>query len=202
MKSLLVLYPIQPYADALVSKKESPEIKIKYAQIYQRLMFKRYPDFQLIWMMFSEPQLPEKPDTSQLWQGISIKKDDIVRACGISFNEHCEKKLYPNPETILDACPQPIEKLVIGGFHFWDCVEKVAKCAHGQGINVLVDDDLTEFFFLKVRNRRGIPSPSRIPSLQEKSLEKDRKKYIKSGGPRQLERVREARRKNPWLTPI
>lgn len=202
MKALLVLYPIQPYANILMGEKESPEIKIKYAQIYQRLICKRYPDFQLIWMMFSDLQSPEKPDMSQLWQGISIKKDDIVWACGISFDEHCKNKLYPNPKTILDACPQPIEELIIGGFHFWDCVEKVAKYAYEQGISVLVDDDLTEFFFCKVRNHKGVPSPSRIPLLQAESIKKDRKQFIESGGFRQLERVREARKENPWLAPI
>lgn len=202
MKTLIVLYPIQPYAEVLMGGKELPEIKIKYAQIYQRLIFERYPDFQLIWTMFSEPQSPKKPDTSQLWQGISIKKDDIICACGISFDEHCKKKLYPNLEIILSACPQPIEKLVIGGFHFWDCVEKTAKYAHEQEINVLVDDDLTEFFFWKIRDRKGIPSPSRIPLSREKSIAKDRELYLRSGGPSQLERVREARKGKPWLAPV
>lgn len=202
MKSLLVLYPIQPYADVLMSRREFPEIKTEYARIYQRLINKRYPGFQLIWLMFSEPQSPKKPDMSQLWQGISIKQSDIIWACGINFEEHCKKKLYPDPKTILDSCPQPVEKLVIGGFHFWDCVEKVAKFAHGQGIDVLVDDDLTEFFFWKVKNRMGIPSPYRIPLSREKSIMKDREQYLKSGGLDQLKRVREARRGNPWLAPI
>jgi hypothetical protein len=202
MKSLLVLYPIQPYADILMGKKELPEIKIKYARIYQLLIHKRYPDFQLIWMMFFGPQSPKKPDMSQLWQGISIKKDDVVGACGIGFNEHCQKRLYPDSETILLACPQPIEKLVIGGFHFWDCVEKTAKYAHEQRIDVLVDDDLTEFFFWKVRNYKGIPSPSRIPLSLEKSIAKDRRQFVKSGSPNLLERIREARKGKPWLTPF
>ena len=202
MKSLLVLYPIQPYADVLMGSKESSEIKKKYAQIYQYFIYKRYPDFRLIWMMFSDPQSLDKPDMSQLWQGISIKEDDIIGACGVSFNEHCKKKLYPNPETILSVCPQPIEELVIGGFHFWSCVEKVAKHAHEQGIKVLVDDDLTEFFFWKIRNHKGLPSSSRIPLSREKSIEKDRKQFIESGGGRQLERVQEARKGKPWLVPI
>jgi len=202
MKSLLVLYPIQPYADALMFSQDPPEIKIKYAQIYQRLISKRYPGFKLIWMMFSEPQLPEKPDMSQLWRGISIKKDDIIGACGVNFDEHCKKKLYPNPKTIIDTCPRPIEKLLIGGFHFWDCVEKTAKYAHEQGIDVLVDDDLTEFFFWKVRGRKGLPSPSRIPLSREKSIEKDRDQFVKSGGRNQLELVRKARKGKSWLAPI
>ena len=33
MKSVLILYPIQPYADVLVGGGESPKIKRKYASI-------------------------------------------------------------------------------------------------------------------------------------------------------------------------
>lgn len=187
MKSILVLYPIQPYVDVLTRNRE----KARYARIYQNLIHKRYPGFQLIWMMFSESQSPEKPDMSQLWQGISIGKDDIVGACGVSFSEHCKKEIYPNPETILSFCPRPIEQLVIAGFHFWDCVEKVAKRAHEKGINVLADDDLTEFFFW----RAG------IPSSREKSIEKERKQLVKSGS-FYLNLVRNARKGKPWLVSI
>ena len=203
MKSVLVLYPIQPYADVLIGANEAPEIKIKYAQIYQHILSKRYFSFRLIWVMFSESQSMDKPDISQLWQGISIdEKNDIVGACGVSFNDHCRDKLYPNSESIVKLCPQPIEELIIVGFHFWDCVEKVAKCAHEQGINVLVDDDLTEFFFYQVRDRKGFPSLKNIPLLREKSIEKNRKQFIKSGGSRSLERVRQVRKEKPWLFPI
>lgn len=187
MKSFLVLYPVQPYVDVLTGNEE----KARYARIYQNLIHKRYLGFQLIWMMFSEPQSPEKPDMSLLWQGISIEKADIIGACGVSFSDHCKKKIYPDPETILSFCPRPIEQLVIAGFHFWDCVEKVAKRAHEKGINVLVDDDLTEFFFWKTR----------IPLLLKKSIDKDRKQLIKSSS-FQLDLVRKARNGKPWLVSI
>ncbi len=65
MKSLLILYPIQPYADVLMGEKEFPEIKLEYARIYQRLIVKRYPDFQLIWMMFSQPLVPKNPEINR-----------------------------------------------------------------------------------------------------------------------------------------
>ena len=92
MKSLLVLYPIQPYTEHLVFSGDSAEIKIKYADTYQRLIYERYPDFQLIWTMFSESQSKEKPDMSLLWKGVSFKNGDIVWACGVSFDEHCKKE--------------------------------------------------------------------------------------------------------------
>ncbi|MGM5488181.1 MAG: hypothetical protein ACQESG_04495 [Nanobdellota archaeon] len=36
--------------------------------------------------------------------------------------------------------------LRLGGFHLWDCVERVAKRAYNRGLDVLVDEDLTELF--------------------------------------------------------
>jgi hypothetical protein len=125
VNALLILYPIQPYAGTLMmGPKEPQEIKVKYAEVYQQLMHKRYPGFKTIWIMFSMPGFPELPDMSILWEDILIGVNDIVSACGISFEENHKEKKYPNPKTIIDACPKNVERLVIGGFHFWDCVEK------------------------------------------------------------------------------
>jgi hypothetical protein len=198
MKTVLILYPIQPYADALMY----PRIDIeKYAKFYQRLIRKRYPDFQLIWVLFSGEE-SIKPDLSELWSGITIGKKDLIVACGISFKTHCELKRYPDPQTVIDGCLKPIEKLIIAGFHFWDCVEKIAQYAHAKNIDVTVDDDLTEFFFYKIRNSKGRPEASRIPLSRKESIAEDRRKFLQSGGREQLNRVREARKNKPWLIPI
>lgn len=197
----MFLYPIQPYANVLMGSVELPEVKKRYTLIYQNLVSRRYSDFQLVYIMFSEDGNPENPDMSQLWEGISIREQDIVGACGISFKEHCEKKIYPDPKKIISFCPRPIDKLIVAGFHFWDCVEKVAKYAHEQGIDVLVDDDLTEFFFFSIQGPKGLPLSSRIPSSLEKSRIKQRRKLSESGTVL-LERVREARKGKPWLVKI
>jgi len=200
METILVLYPIQPYADVLMFRADRSGTE--YAEIYQKLISERYRNPRLVWMMFAEKESQRKPDLSQLWRGISIGKNDVIGSCGVSFEEHCEQKRYPDPKTVIEACPKPIEKLIIGGFHFWDCVEKAAQYAHSQGIDVLVDDDLTEFFFYKIRDRKGMPSPSCIPVLREKSIAKDRRTFLRSGGRDQLTRVREARKGKPWLVHI
>ena len=40
-----------------------------------------------------------------------------------------------------------IQELVVGGYHFHDCVKRVAEAALQMGINSLVDLDLTDLFF-------------------------------------------------------
>ncbi len=200
MKSVLVLYPIQPYADALVSKKELPEIKVRYAEIYQELIRRRYPGFQTVYVMFSAPEDPTKPDMSQLWKGFSVNGTDIIGACGVTFNDHCKKYIYPKENKILELCPQPIEELIVGGFHLWDCVDKVARWAYKQGINVLVDEDLTEIFFYSVRGFGGLPV-LKIPILGKESWELTRKQLEKAGGAF-LEHACEEHGKRPWMNQI
>lgn len=200
MKYLLILYPIQSYADVLIGKAELPEIKVRYAEIYQELIRKRYHNFQMVCVMFSAPEDPTKADVSQLWQGFSVNGEDIIGACGVTFEDHCKKRIYPKEDKILKLCPEPVEKLVVGGFHLWDCVDKTARYAYNQGINVSVDEDLTELFFWSVRDNKGIPV-FKIPVSKKESLMQTRKR-LNGAGRGFLKDARAERRKRPWMASI
>ena len=197
MRVLLILYPIQPYVNVLIGKKESPEVKAKIAGFYQMLIQKRYPGFKRIFALFSSTEDLTKPNISQLWEGVLPQNGDIIGASGVTFENHCENKVYPKESNILALCPKLIDKLVIGGFHLWDCVDKTAKYAYRQRINVSVDEDLTELFFYQVRNSKGDPF-LRIPISKKKSSEITRKQLNRAGSGF-LEDAREARIKRPWL---
>lgn len=201
MKSIIVLYPIQNYVDILMRLEESLQIKEKYVSIYQRLLWQRYHDFQLVYIIFSQNRDSEKPDISRLWQGIIIREKDIIGACGVNFEDHCQEKLYPDPDRIISFCPCPIEKLIVTGFHFSDCVDRVAGYAYGQGIDVMVDEDLTELFFGKIRNRMGKPSLECIPLSREESIKRCRTEFMRAA-PFLLELIREKRKNKPWLAKI
>lgn len=200
MKVLLILYPIQPYVNVLIGKEEQPEVKAKIAGFYQTLIRKRYPGFQRVFALFSDTENLAKPNISQLWEGVRSQNGDIIGASGVTFENHCENKVYPKESNILALCPKPIDKLVIGGFHLWDCVDKTAKYAYRRGINVSVDEDLTELFFYQVKNSKGDPF-LRIPISKKKSLEITRKQLNRAGSGL-LEYTREARIKRPWLIQI
>jgi hypothetical protein len=203
VKTLLILYPIQPYADSLTFKKKGglPEANERYAEIYQELVRKRYPDFQMVYVMFSVPGDLDQPDMSQLWKGFSVNEKDIIGACGVTFKDHCGKHIYPKTSKILGLCPCSTEELVVGGFHLWDCVDKVAKYAHEQDFNVVVDEDLTELFFFSVRGPAGIPM-SRIPVSREESLRQMRRQLREVGRDFLLENALKERKMRPWMAQI
>ncbi len=73
------------------------------------------------------------------------KEDDVILKVGISSEVHYQLKKYPDALAIINRL-KPVNRLVIAGFHRESCVEKVAMQAHKEGLDVLVDEDLTELF--------------------------------------------------------
>ena len=197
MKTLLILYPLEPIINVLIGSQTPKEDKLEIVGFYRKFMRERYPDFQRVYVFFSVPGNLRKPDLSQACEGFQIEEEDITGACGVTFANHCQNKVYPRGKTILASCPEPIEKLVIGGFHFWDCVNKLARYAHRCGIDVSVDEDLTEFFFFGARDKQGRPC-LRTPVSIEESIEMTRNR-LQEAGKDYLKGARRARRGKPWM---
>lgn len=116
---------------------------------------------------------------------VNLQPDDKIIPVGIDFKTHIsDPPVYPDSDIILAKLGNPLR---IGGFHMWDCVEKVAQRAYEKGIDTLVDEDLTEFFaFLIKRDSFAI---DRYPSY-------DPRKYFDTVD---FEFFMRARRGKPWL---
>ena len=112
--------------------------------------------YSVNWLMFSKERDLESPDLSLLSSYLRVMREDNLLVSGISFKEHTIQKKYPNLEVIFGQIPK-LEKLVIGGFHQWDCVNKLAKYAYRKGIPTLVDEDTTDMFFITTYRCRDIP---------------------------------------------
>lgn len=188
VKYLLLLYPIQPYVDVLIDG-EPPEVKARSAALYKEIVRKRYPDFQVVCVFFSKSGERKEPDLTQKWNLFSLEENYIIGACGVTFTDHCDNRTYPKESDILALCPDPIDELIVSGFHFHDCVEKIAKYAHKQGIQVFVDEDLTELFFYGAG--RGIPI-SRAASIRKTKRLLRESSFL-------LGFARENRKGRPWL---
>lgn len=96
-------------------------------------------------------------DDCQVSSIIDLQSEDRVIKVGIDSQTHRTKRedesyLYPDQDYILNQLNSP-SKIIIAGFHMWDCVEKLARKAYERGINTLVDEDLTEFFAGRLKDR-------------------------------------------------
>jgi len=86
---------------------------------------------------------------------IKLREGDNIIRVGMDATTHRTKgedgeyHNYPDNDYILDQM-LPLDKLVVSGFHMWDCVEKLARRAYERGLDVLVDEDMTEFFGIKI----------------------------------------------------
>lgn len=97
--------------------------------------------FQIVYALLDNEPVSDiimrKPEDRIIYVGMDAKTHRTERADGTHP--------YPNQDFIIDQL-LPLDLLRIGGFHMRDCVEKLAKRAYERRIEVLVDEDLTEFF--------------------------------------------------------
>ncbi len=110
---------------------------------------KRYRDkgYQVVFVLYPDKEI----------YGIIPKEEDKIIYTDILFSENSaydengkEKKdfvpKYPNEQLLINQLGN-IEELVVGGYHYSDCVKRVAETALNMRINTLVDLDLTDLFF-------------------------------------------------------
>lgn len=212
MKIFLFLFPIHAYVN--------PEPFLGICSDYEKLLAQgddpgrinaliharyRERDYKVTWVLFSKPEMREEPDVRLVSQLFTLSDtpslfalsfdEDVVITCGVTFKEHFRDRWYPNPTHILSQLPGPIEHLVVGGFHLWNEIDKVAEHAHARGLNVFVDEDCTERFFSRTIACGTIPLHQ---TREEQAVE--RLKALE--GSDFFERARKRRRSRPWLVQI
>ncbi len=151
-KVFLYLYPIKEFTnmflfhdDKLYDEWNVPRplpilnatIDKRYRQKGYQVVFALYPDRELYGI---EPQ-----------NGDKIIYTDIPFSEASAYDENGNKKenfipKYPNERFLIEQL-EPVDELVVGGYHVMDCVKRVAEVALQSGISTLVDLDLTDLFF-------------------------------------------------------
>lgn len=116
---------------------------------------------------------------------ICLQPEDRIIRLALDYKTHISKRIYPDPDEILNQLPEP-SVLRVAGFHMWDCVEKLAKRAYEKGLNVLVDEDLTEFFAWRLNDSNF--AVDRYPTY---TPGKDRKHFFRE--------FMATRQERPWL---
>lgn len=151
-KVFLYLYPIEEYTKVFLLNDNElyEEWNIKRPlPILNEAIQKRYREngYQIVFVLYPDKKI----------YGVDLKKDDKIIYTDILFSENSatdehnkEKKgfipKYPSERMIIDQLGN-IDNLVVGGYHFSDCVKRVAEWALNSGIDTLVDLDLTDLFF-------------------------------------------------------
>ena len=145
----MFLYPISEFINAATI------ISFKYEGHHASELFylidKRYreKEYDINWLFFSKENDSTAPDLSNKPDYVKIQNLDNILHAGVSFRKHCDEEVYPEPDYILNQLPEH-DKLVIGGFHQWDCVDKLARASYNNKIDTFVDEDTTELFFAGV----------------------------------------------------
>jgi hypothetical protein len=117
-------------------------------------------------------------DNESISPYVDFRSGDKFISSGVSFvlTDKKEKTLtgYPNFEYLVDEIGD-CEHLRVGGHMIWDCVSKLAEAAHKKGLDVLVDEDLTDFFQMHIREplfRTGVyPSINIKEWLKQKGMD-------------------------------
>lgn len=151
-KVFLYLYPIKEYTSMFLyhDDKLYDEWNVKRPlPILNECIQKRYRDngYQVVYVLYPDKDI----------FGIIPKEEDRIIYTDILFSENSavdengkEKKdfipKYPNEQLLIKQLGD-IEELVIGGYHFSDCVKRVGETALNMGINAVIDLDLTDLFF-------------------------------------------------------
>lgn len=150
-KIFLYLYPIEEYFETFYLGNEYyDEIKVgRPFDVLNETIQKRYRNkgFHVIFVLYPDKEmygvLPQKGDR--------IIYTDIPFTKVSGYNLDGSKKFadeikYPNEQSIINQLGD-VEELVVGGYHAQDCVKRVGEVALANGINTLVDLDMTDLFF-------------------------------------------------------
>lgn len=123
-------------------------------------------------------------EDSNMSDTVLLQDSDNIKTVGLNYKTHVSELKYPDEDYILNQLGD-VDILRIGGFHMWDCVERIAKRAHEKGIETLVDEDLTEFFTNRIKDN----------NFQEEKYPT----YNPHKAPGFFESFMEARKNKPWL---
>ncbi|VVB77024.1 Uncharacterised protein [uncultured archaeon] len=122
--------------------------------------------YETNWLLFSSPQNYAEPDFESVDNRMPVRDGGRILVAGITLADCIEREVRFDPDYVLSQLPST-RKLVVGGFHDADCVERIAAAAHAKGFEVLVDEDTTDMFFTRRALGIEIPLERRVWSLKD-----------------------------------
>ncbi len=151
-KVFLYLYPIKEYTSMFIFSNDKlyDEWNVKRPlPILNECIQKRYRDngYQVVYALYPDKNIfgiiPQEEDKI-IYTDILFSENSAIDDTGKIKKDFIPK--YPNEQLLISQLGD-IDQLVIGGYHFADCVKRVGEAALNMGINTIVDLDLTDLFF-------------------------------------------------------
>jgi len=150
-KVFLYLYPIEEYSNVFNLGDEyydKNNIRRPF-EVLNETIQRRYRDngFKVVFALYPDKKifgiLPKQEDR-MIYTDVSFTKASSYNPDGSrkAYNEIT----YPNEQELLSQLGN-VDELVIGGYHANDCVKRVGEVAISNGINTLIDLDMTDLFF-------------------------------------------------------
>jgi len=180
-KVFLYLYPIEEYSRVFnLSNEYYDENNNKRPfDVLNEAIQKRYRErgIQVVFVLYPDKQIhgivPQ--------QGDKIIYTDIPFAKSSGYNldgseKSADEITYPNEQSIINQLGN-VEELVIGGYHAQDCVKRVGEVALANGINTLVDLDMTDLFFNLYRQEDYFDIESYSPERFKNHMLEKMKRY-------------------------
>ena len=151
-KVFLYLYPIKEYISMFLYHDDKLYDKWNVKRplpILNECIQKRYRDngYQVVYALYPDKDIfgiVPKEEDKIIYTDILFSENSAVDENGKEKEDFIPK--YPNEQLLIQQLGD-VEELVIGGYHFADCVKRVGETALNMGIHTLVDLDLTDLFF-------------------------------------------------------
>ncbi len=188
MNQYLFLFPVKEYFEFSLKSCRSFELEGHKASELVGTINARYRNqgYGINWLHFSLDNYSSRPCLDHVPDFMQIPESDGNLVAGIPFSRHTKEKAYADPDYVLNQLP-PHSRLVLGGFHQWDCVDKIAQRSCERGTDTFVDEDTTEMFFGRA-TFVGIPLIRNSWSLRELGIMYDL-----------IEENRVLRKEKPWF---
>lgn len=148
----LYLYPIEEFTKMFLLHDDRlyDEWKIKRPlSILNETINKRYREkgYEIVYALYPDKEMfgIEKQDGDKIiYTDITFDEASVYDFNGKEKENFIPK--YPSEQHLIDQLGYT-DHLVVGGYHFSDCVKRVAEYALQSGIDTIIDIDMTDLFF-------------------------------------------------------
>lgn len=156
MKQYLFLFPITGYVESAIRLTESIYErnfgKRDFPVYIDKIIETRYRNkgYEISWVFHRKhPDNYTVPYLGETSERLYVRDEDRKISSGT-------RGALVNPYYVLNRLPKH-NKLILGGFHQFACVNDVAKVSYMRGVDTFVDEDTSDLYFVRIALLGEVP---------------------------------------------